>query len=504
MPKIENFEDLLKRGNLPDDDRVVPNWLKIKNEQFEDVDFSNNRADDIVQLSSEEFNEFVSILIKDNYEGMLLTYITTLDEIELQRFYTYLEGVKLDESMDAPNAKEQFQSAIQNVNSDEITDTQKARATLEIPLYVNYAKAMYHKTLEFKAYISQGYYNYEAEDEFKVIEGYIVKILWENMSYIPDHTEQILDYFKGFYDESNEDHQKFAKHLAKRFGGLIIALNILVQLTQERKDTSLDWFTNTFMVGQDRLDGFELYKNDKLAFYLTNMFMAICDENDDAYLSSLISCVKCLFEYYPQHDEACHYAMVEMMKSVAMKAVSVKNANRFLAFFEELPRFYEEMSYWKIYHLKELINHTLANYKPQDNKIFDEYGVKHKMVLLNYLVDMEDIYYEGTDMAKREKRHKLSLREYVKLFEPFRTQQDLENAGLWGYPVTIDKNWDRYDEIIKDKETGVIGWEYPVTGDIFNMHVEIPVVFEKTNSDSLGVGVPLELVELKSKKEEMI
>ncbi|MDQ6993249.1 MAG: hypothetical protein Q9M31_07205, partial [Mariprofundus sp.] len=27
---LNGFEDLLKRGNLPDDDRDVPNWMKIK------------------------------------------------------------------------------------------------------------------------------------------------------------------------------------------------------------------------------------------------------------------------------------------------------------------------------------------------------------------------------------------------------------------------------------------------------------------------------------------
>ena len=49
---INSFEDLLKRGNLPDDDREVPNWLKIKNRQFDDVDIYNNTVDEIVALSN--------------------------------------------------------------------------------------------------------------------------------------------------------------------------------------------------------------------------------------------------------------------------------------------------------------------------------------------------------------------------------------------------------------------------------------------------------------------
>jgi hypothetical protein len=109
----------------------------------------------------------------------------------------------------------------------------------------------------------------------------------------------------------------------------------------------------------------------------------------------LIDTVETLFEWYPINREACEYAMLEMMKSVAIKEVNVQNANRFLDFFGELPRFYNVLSYDKIVELKELISHTVANYKPQDNKVFDEDGVKRKLILLNYLVDMEDLYCES-------------------------------------------------------------------------------------------------------------
>jgi hypothetical protein len=79
------------------------------------------------------------------------------------------------------------------------------------------------------------------------------------------------------------------------------------------------------------------------------------------------------------------------MKSVALKEMSVDNANRFLEIFEELPKHYNKLSYSKIMELKEIINTVLANEKPQDNKVFDEDGVKSKLILLNYLVDMEDL-----------------------------------------------------------------------------------------------------------------
>ena len=98
---------------------------------------------------------------------------------------------------------------------------------------------------------------------------------------------------------------------------------------------------------------------------------------------------------------------------------------------------------------------------------------------------------------KRAKRYELFLAEYVKLFTPFKDQDDLEAAGLWGHPVIIDPKWKKYDSIIKDKSAGLIGWRVPVTADIFDMSVEMPIVFEKKNGEYLSVGVPLELVELK-------
>ncbi len=390
---MNDFNDLLKRGNLPDDDRVVPNWLKIKNRQFNDVDFSNNNVDEIIKLTSDEFNEFITC----TDSGLLFTYLSTLSHEQMQIFYKYNDDVvKLSPQMEnnGQSAKEQMQNAMEKVEINEITDEQRARATLEIPLMINYAKFLYHKLMDWIEFAEKGYFDYEHND-YRKYEGHLVKIIWDRMDNIPDHFEQVLNHFKDFYDESNEEHKEFAQHLAKRFGHLITTLNLMVQMTQDRKDTSLNWFMDNFMLEEKRLDGFELYKNDRLVFNLMNTYMGICEQNDDSYLASLISTTEILWEWYPVNHEACEYAMVEMMKSVAMKKVNVKNANRFIEFFEELPRFYEVLSFNKIYELKELISHTLSNYKPQDNEIFDKDGVKNKMILLNYLINMEDLYYKS-------------------------------------------------------------------------------------------------------------
>jgi len=396
---LETFTDLLKRGALPDDDRVVPNWLKIKNRQFDDVDITHNNVDSIVLLSSEEFNELAS-----NIDiNMFFVYLSTMSDKEMQRFYKYLDDVvKLKE--DAPSAKEQFQSGMANLDITKITDEVRARATLETPLMIEFAKNFYYKNIEFAKYISQDYYNYKFDDAFKMYEGSFSKIIWGEMKYVPDNFEQVLDHFKEkFYDEENEEHKKFVKHLASRFGILIATLNNFIIKTENR-DSSLNWFTGV-MVEQEFLTSGEisvsktksLKTDQKLINFHALTFISILDENDDNYLSNLIAVVESMFEYYLVNREACEYVMVEMMKSIAIKKVNVENANAFIDFFAELPRFYEVLSYNNIYELKELISYTLENERPQDNEIFKNKEVQSTIILKNYYIDMEDLYYESAE-----------------------------------------------------------------------------------------------------------
>lgn len=399
---IHDFTDLLKRGNLPDDDRIVPNYLKIKNRQFEDVDVSQNSVDRLITLTNEEFNELVTTV---NTE-MLLVYLSTMSQYEMQKFYKYLEDIVKTEDVEAPSAKEQFFGAMQGLDLSAISDEMRARATLEMSLMIPSAKNSYDTFKHFREYISQDYYAYGVDDAFKMYEGNLSKIVWNDMKYIPDNFEQVLEHFaENFYDENDEEHQKFVAHLAKRFGLLIATLNNLVIKTENR-NSSLNWFTG-IMVEQELIRSGDisvsqtqrLLSDQKLINFHALTFLAIVDENDDNYLSNLISVVETMFEWYPVNREACEYVMVEMMKSVAIKKVNVENANRFISFFEELPRFYEVLNYDNIYELKELICHTLATEKPQENKIFDNSEVKDRLILLNYHVDMEDLYYESLEKS---------------------------------------------------------------------------------------------------------
>ena len=214
------------------------------------------------------------------------------------------------------------------------------------------------------------------------------------MKFIPDYFNQVLTQFRDYYGEKNDEHQKVALHLARRFGLLVNSLHV-IQKYQEEEYEGLEWFLATFVEEIKKVDGHEILSDDILIFYMMNTFASIIQENDQSYISSMIEVVKELMKFYPYLDESFLYALQELMKSVALKEMSVDNANRFLEIFEELPKLYDKLSYSKIMELKETINVILANDKPQDNKIFDEEGVKSKLILLNYLVDMEDLYCES-------------------------------------------------------------------------------------------------------------
>ncbi len=343
---FKKFTDLFKRGNLPDDTRTVPNWLKIKNAQFSGVDVSKNSVDEILKLSSDEFNELVSS--SDN--GLLFTYLATLSKKELERFYDYNDRVvKLAEGAEI-SAREQFEGAMAGVDVKQITNEQRARATLEMPLMISFARHIYHKITDFLEYARADYFDFENET-FQMYEGHLSNIIWGEMKYIPNHFEQVLDHFQGFYDENNEEHKAFFAHLCQRFGLLIATLNRLVVMTENR-DSSLNWFSGKMieyeLVGSAEISVSQsktLTTDKKLINFLTLTFTGICDENEDNYLLNLINVVETLFEWYPVNRVACEYAMVEMMKSVALKKVNIENANAFLSFFEELPRFYEVLSF---------------------------------------------------------------------------------------------------------------------------------------------------------------
>jgi len=118
--------------------------------------------------------------------------------------------------------------------------------------------------------------------------------------------------------------------------------------------------------------------------------------------------------------------------------------------------------------------------------------------------DYHEVTYESVlKIAIKEKkkalqsqRYTLPLKEYVKLFGTLTSHGHLEEAGLWWHPVKVKKIPTHYEDIIKKEDTYIIGWSYPASASIFDMSVELPVMFTKVDGSSLGLGITLEDLEL--------
>ena len=119
-----------------------------------------------------------------------------------------------------------------------------------------------------------------------------------------------------------------------------------------------------------------------------------------------------------------------------------------------------------------------------------------------YVMTRDEKYYIVLRHAMREKqralqenKHKLPLKEYVNLFEPIRSEKNLREAGLLGHKVYVKKIPQAYEDIIKKEESYTIGWNYPSSASMFDMTVELPVMFTKVDGDDLTLGICLEDLE---------
>lgn len=98
----------------------------------------------------------------------------------------------------------------------------------------------------------------------------------------------------------------------------------------------------------------------------------------------------------------------------------------------------------------------------------------------------------------RSQRHTMHLREYLAFFPPLRSQMDFLFAGIWGAGVRVKscEIIERYQELLAGPQHGIIGWEYPVTADIFDMEIELPVMFERMDGKTVSLGINIDNLEL--------
>ncbi|MFA6011340.1 MAG: tetratricopeptide repeat protein [Desulfobacteraceae bacterium] len=96
----------------------------------------------------------------------------------------------------------------------------------------------------------------------------------------------------------------------------------------------------------------------------------------------------------------------------------------------------------------------------------------------------------------QHQRDTLDLNDFLAFVPAMKSEKDLVTAGLWLQPVRVKKPLPQYENIILDRTKGLIGWMHPVSADIFDMTIELPVMFDKVDGDVVSVGIPIGELEL--------
>jgi hypothetical protein len=120
-----------------------------------------------------------------------------------------------------------------------------------------------------------------------------------------------------------------------------------------------------------------------------------------------------------------------------------------------------------------------------------------------YVMTRDEKYYivlrhamQEKTKALQSKKYKLPLKEYIALFEPIRSERNLRDTGLLGRKVKVTTLPDAYRDILKNKDSYTIGWNYPSSASMFDMSEELPVMFTKVDGSDLTLGVGFENLEL--------
>ena len=122
--------------------------------------------------------------------------------------------------------------------------------------------------------------------------------------------------------------------------------------------------------------------------------------------------------------------------------------------------------------------------KMSENGIdFDIYDLKEE----NAVAKKQEISIK--DLKQKIDLSKIELQDYLKLFDTPKTQYDLICIGLWGVKVGVIKVPKGYEAIIEDSSIGTIIWQYPVSADMYDMSMELPVEFVKKDSSTVTLGI---------------
>ncbi len=97
--------------------------------------------------------------------------------------------------------------------------------------------------------------------------------------------------------------------------------------------------------------------------------------------------------------------------------------------------------------------------------------------------------------------NKIELTDYMNLFDTPKNQKDLAVMKLWRARVGVMQVPEQYESIIEDCTKGIREWNQYCSADIYDMSVELPVNFKKTNLEYVSLGISIKYLILEDRQK---
>lgn len=103
--------------------------------------------------------------------------------------------------------------------------------------------------------------------------------------------------------------------------------------------------------------------------------------------------------------------------------------------------------------------------------------------------------YRTQRQALAERLKDAPLAQRVAELNP-QSERDLVEIGLWRQKVTVCALPERWQGLIDTQVAPRIGWDYPVSGSIFDLAQEAPITFTKMDGTAVAIGIPWHDIDL--------
>jgi hypothetical protein len=367
------------RGVDSEDERDFPVWLQIHLEHPRTVPSPHEIIENIIAL---ETGEKVALFNEIADDTVLFRALAMAKSDEIEKLGRSLAEI-------STQAAERVMEMIEKSQIQQESDTKEDLIVLlKASLYPVEAKSYYLQKIQLELDTLAS--NFESEDkklteiEMQINEAFLYKVDTTALFALVSHIETLHQ--QGHIPDA------FCRHIAKKFRYLRY-ITFVVE-GEEETQSSTDWLFEHFWVAENRVEEVPPAFIEILVGMTEKLLQAKVNQDKQVYFETLLALTRfTLLGFYPVlRDQALENLYGLMSFMAEFDAASQEEADAFLELFEEIPKLYETLSFESLIKIKYIIIDRLKNTTLKEHLAFSLGGKKSKMILLNYLVDMEDLW----------------------------------------------------------------------------------------------------------------